>query len=169
MARWRLTEACYLYTDPPTEWEQKETDLVSGEEVRKRYVVPKYLNPDDPRMKNFGGFCVVCFKGKGEPRDFSIVGPPNDAMMPMDEEAEQISAATQRPHPIESLPAQGDAPPSLLHDLQAQVNALMRANDDLHKRLSAQEEQNTEALEVDLAAHSAQKPKVTEGSVPRRV
>ena len=140
MARWRLTDKHYIYTDPPTEWEQKETDLTSGEEVRKRYEVPKYLNPEEPRNQNYPGECIVCWKGKGEPKDIAFRGMPTPSMIPLDEEAEKISAQAQRgEHPIDSLPMTVDAPPDTLRQMQAQINALMMANDEMQRRLAAAE------------------------------
>lgn len=140
MARWRLTEKHYLHTIPPTEWEQKEVDLETGEEARKRYEVPRLLDPERRNKRGDLIEAIVCYEGKGLPGDVTIKGAPTASMEPLDDEAKEISAKTQRgAHPIESLPAQGDAPPGLLQQMQAQLNALMMANDDLHRRLSAAE------------------------------
>lgn len=166
MARWKLSEKHYLRTDPPTEWEQKETDLNTGEEVRKRYEVPRFFDPDV--MKN-GGY--VCYKGKGLPGDVVVVGMPTPGMLPMDKEAEEISSkCVIGPHPIESLPTQVTsateaAPPDLLRSLQAQINALMMANDELHRRVSAQEGD----VQEDLAAHKTQRvPIAADQTTPGR-
>lgn len=155
MARWKLTDKHYLHTDPPTEWEQKEVDLETGEELRKRYEVPRMLDPD---RRNRSGVLIeqfVCLKGKGQPGDVTIKGPPTASMEPLDEEAERLSAAVaQGRHPINSLPTTMDAaPPDLLRQMQAQINALMIANDELHKRVAASE---GEALQ-DLEALNAQR------------
>src|SRR6266702_3700395 len=94
MARWKLATAHYLNC-PDTEWEHNETDLITGKALRKRYVVPKYLNPVDPGDCNRDGDCVVCYEGKGLPRDHVFLGDPTPDMIPLDEEAENISATYQ--------------------------------------------------------------------------
>lgn len=158
MARWKLTEKHYIYTDPPTEWEHKETDLASGEEVRERYEVPRFLDPDQPMKvhgKPWEG--TVCLKGKGEPGDIAIKGPPTTAMQPLDEEAQEITDRMKRgAHPIESLTPIGDAPPNILAQMQAQLNALMMANDDLHRRLTAAEKASEGDVLKDIADIASQ-------------
>lgn len=170
MARWRLTEKHYVHTDPPTEWEQKETDLNSGEEVRKRYEVPRFLDPESGMRiggKPWEG--TVCLKGKGLPGDITIKGPPTTAMAPLDEEAQEISDRLVRgEHPIESLPASGAMQPDLLRQMQAQINALMMANDEMQRRLAAAE---GDALEDVKALAAQQVPLSKDQSKPtqRRV
>jgi len=105
MARWKLTEAHYLFGYPPdlegegVEWEYKETDRITGRERRKRFKVPFYFDIDT----------IVCHEGKGQPSDFVFEGDPTPSMTPLDEEAKQISArfADKWVHPIEALPGQG--------------------------------------------------------------
>lgn len=160
MARWKLSEKHYIYTDPPTEWEQVEVDLSTGEQVRKRFVVPKFIDPDDPKYKNGEGDVIVCQGAKGNPKDIVFLGFPTPAMLPMDEEAQGISDATVRgEHAIESLDSTFQEAPSALRAMQAQINALMLANDELQRRIAAAEASAAEDVKVDLAAHSAQQPK----------
>lgn len=169
MARWRLTEKHYLYTDPPTEWEQKETDLATGEEVRKRFEVPKYLNPDEPRDQTprGSGECIVCWKGKGKPTDVVFKGPPTTAMAPIDEEAQQITdSMSVGEHPIEDLPTQIEAPqPDILRQMQAQINALMLANDELQRRVATSSGDAT----ADAAAIASQSVPVAKSNKPDSV
>jgi len=50
MARYRLKDKHYLNVTidgQPTEWEHKEQSQATGKEIRKRYLVPTLLNPDD--------------------------------------------------------------------------------------------------------------------------
>ena len=50
--RWKLTEPHYLNV-PETTWEQKETDRMTGKQVRKAYPVPLYLNPKEESDWNY--------------------------------------------------------------------------------------------------------------------
>jgi hypothetical protein len=126
MARWRLTEPHYLNT-PGTVWEQKETDRFTGKQVRKTYPVPQHLDPKNESDWNYkfgsdeGEGIVVCYEGKGKPRDIVFVGPPTPAMEPLDDEARDISDG-ERPnwkHPIEDMSDRSYSE-GLLDMLQAQ-------------------------------------------------
>src|SRR6516164_5357111 len=99
MARWKLLASHYLNV-PGTEWEQRETPRETGKEVRKRYFIPRLLNIEDPgdwteKYRNdlgqvFGGDIIVCFAGRGQPKDIVFEGLPTPDMEPLDEEAEAI-------------------------------------------------------------------------------
>jgi len=121
MARWRLTEAHYIYGHPPdleiTEWEYKEMDRANGRERRKRFKVPFYFDVDT----------VVCYEGRGLPTDSVFEGEPTPGMEPLDEEAKGISAkhAHKWVHPIDSLPGQGFSA-SLLSSLENQITELSK-------------------------------------------
>lgn len=172
MARWKLTEKHYLYTDPPTEWEHVETDLASGEQVRNKYVVPKFLNPEEPKHLNKDGELIVCLRGKGERGDVIIASgqSPTPAMAPLDEEAQAISDSVRRgEHPIEGLSIETNLPPNQASQMQAQINALMMANDELMRRLNAMTQASEAGLDADLAAHTAQQPKAAKPQPGRRV
>ena len=109
MARWKLATSHYLNTVKPVKWRYSETDRSSGENLEREYIVPKFLDIMDPRcwtnrlvagaqvggsVTNIGaeGEIVVCQPGKGQPGDTEFLGDPTPDMIPMDEEAEQISA-----------------------------------------------------------------------------
>lgn len=127
MARWQLTEAHYInakYGDEAVEWEYKEIDRLTGRERRKRFLVPLYCEEG----------WVVCHEGSQRRDDNGNIGPvvfegaPTPGMMPIDDEAREISAKyeAQWKHPIESLPGQGFSA-SLLDNLNKQLDALARS------------------------------------------
>lgn len=115
MARWRLINAHYInvesYFGQPVEWEYKETDRNTGRANRKMFPVPLYLDPNQPSDHNYPeqGEIIVCYKGKGLPRDIVFLSEPTPEMEPLDEEAEAISASLRQKweHPIESLAPNG--------------------------------------------------------------
>lgn len=127
MARWRLVCAHYLNTDPPQHWEYKEIDRSTGKQVTRRFEVPSLIDPNDPGDCNHkdgmgNGEVVVAMAGKTDNvRDIIFIGPPTPDMVPLDKEAEEISAsfASKWKHPIESLP--GNYSETLLNDLQTEV------------------------------------------------
>lgn len=128
MARWRLMTPHYLFTNPPTEWEQKETDRETGEERRVRYVVPKLLDTNDPKLYNSpDGIIISDGKGQKERRDYVFLGDPTPDMEPVDEEAEKISASFRArwQHPIDSLP--GQMGEDLIRSLEAKMSQLLLA------------------------------------------
>lgn len=99
MARWQLTEASYLNV-PGNLWEQQITDRATGRPVRKQFPVPLHLDPniesDWNHKEQLGnniidGKIIVCHAGKGEPKDIIFEGPPNPGMLPLDDEAREIS------------------------------------------------------------------------------
>ena len=85
-----------------------ETDRSSGENLEKEFIVPRLLDIIRPALldqparcrcpgrrlrTNIGaeGEIVVCQPGKGQPGDIEFLGDPTPDMIPMDEEAEEIS------------------------------------------------------------------------------
>jgi len=93
MARWRLTEPHYLYTDPDTVWERIETDTVTGRQIRKQYVVPAYFHHEieaDWTDKNEKAVIVSDGHNPGK-GDIIFKGEPTPGMRAMDDEAEKIS------------------------------------------------------------------------------
>lgn len=130
MARWRLQAAHYLAC-PGTEWEYKETDQASGRQARKIYSVPRYLNPNDvgecnyPRgIEDYEEPCiVVCYEGKGKPKDIVFMGEPTPDMAPLDDEAIAISDSLRHKwkHPMENDQIYSQ---SLLSSLEKEVAAL---------------------------------------------
>jgi|SRR5215469_16161995 len=95
MARWRLTEPHYLYTDPDTLWERIETDTETGRQVRKQYVVPAYFHHEmisDWTDKVEKAVIVANRFDKAHKTDIVFKGEPTPGMMALDDEAEAISA-----------------------------------------------------------------------------
>ena len=99
MARWKLTEPHYLSV-PSERWEHTTIDSRTGKPVRKMFRVPKHLDPrleDDwnVRINGMDGEIHVCYEGKDDPKypDRAIVfeGNPTPGMLPLDDEAKEIS------------------------------------------------------------------------------
>lgn len=109
MARWKLMTSHYLNTADKTEWEYREISNVTNKEVRRRRLVPRYLDVNDPgdwnnRFGDIGvsrggsgadgqGEIIVCQDGKGNPSDIVFFGDPTPDMAPLDDEAREISAS----------------------------------------------------------------------------
>lgn len=106
MARWLLLQKHYLNV-PDTYWEYKEQP--QGGRVRTmRIPVPLFLDPEDILECNYNadgsprsqadikaqepGAIIVCWEGKGLPKDIVFFGDPTPDMRPLDPEAEEISA-----------------------------------------------------------------------------
>ena len=103
MARWQITEPQYLNV-PGTFWEQVTTDRVTQRPIRKQWPVPLFLDPriqtdwnydpegqGRPRKDDMDGMIIVAYAGKGKPNDIIFEGPPNPGMLPLDDEAREIS------------------------------------------------------------------------------
>lgn len=82
MARWELATDHYLKV-PDCEWEYSETDQETGRTARKRYQIPEYLEKG----------AIVCWAGKGERRDHTFIGDPTPDMIPLDDEASEVSTS----------------------------------------------------------------------------
>lgn len=98
MARWQLTEPHYLNV-PGTFWEQVTTDRRTQRPIRKQYPVPMHLDPrietdwtQKAENNDMDGKIVVCYAGKGLPTDIVFEGEPTPGMLPMDDEAREISS-----------------------------------------------------------------------------
>jgi hypothetical protein len=126
MARWKLNGKHYLNV-PGTEWEYKEQDLQTQEEVRHRMAVPRWLDPDDPKTrKNVNGDVIVCYEdSKQAPTDYVFIGACTPDMIPLDEEAEELSAAEARrgQHPIETLAGNGSYQENILNQFMDMLAA----------------------------------------------
>lgn len=112
MARYRLIAKHYLNV-PGTEWEQVETDQHTGRQVRKRYTVPRHLDPDMPSDWNYPNDGIIIVSDREDPshpNDIVFIGEPTLDMVPLDDEARaKVEAVAKRgQHPIESLPGQGE-------------------------------------------------------------
>lgn len=103
MARWKLLIPHYINV-PGTEWEYQEVDRQTGRQKRKQFPVPMFLDPNDPQACNYSwgnrdnqeGEIVVCWEGRGESRDIVFVGNPTPDMVPVDDEAREISAGFEQ-------------------------------------------------------------------------
>lgn len=99
MARWKLTEPHYL-TVPGTYWEQVLTDRLTQRPVRKQYPVPLHVDPrlsddwnyKDPDNPMDGWVIVTNKKDPAFPKDILIDQEPTPGMLPLDDEAKEISA-----------------------------------------------------------------------------
>jgi len=108
MARWKLitNHQLNVYTKDggPNEWEYKEVDRMTGREMRRRVQVPLLFDINDmyqwndnvirsPRGDILGGDIVVAHKtGLEKSTDYIFTGDPTPDMLPLDAEAEAISA-----------------------------------------------------------------------------
>jgi hypothetical protein len=111
MARWKLACPHYINTVRPAKWRYSHTDRASGDLVEKEFIVPRLLDPADPKCwtnrnqvgvpVSAGGNMddaegeVIVFKGKGLPGEIEIFGDPTPDMIPQDEEAQEISDSFQ--------------------------------------------------------------------------
>lgn len=99
MARWQLTEPQYLKV-PGIFWEQVTNDRVTQRPIRKQYPVPLFLDPRietdwndrDPQNPMDGRIIVAYAGSRAGPRDIIFEGPPNPGMLPIDDEAREITA-----------------------------------------------------------------------------
>lgn len=133
MARWRLAAPHYLHV-PGTEWEYSENDRTTGRPKRIKFKVPRLLNPEDPSDWNYvyskdgfgkpdtGEIVVTNRESEAFPRDILFTSPPTPDMVPMDDEAREISAKLQAnfKHPINDLP--GTYADEMLKDLSAEID-----------------------------------------------
>lgn len=97
MARWKLTEPHYLKLEEETRWEYVEVERVTGRPKRTQFIVPRYLHPLDPsdwtttRLKNEDGDIIVCDGNNPGPGDLIYKGTPTPGMLPLDQDAREIS------------------------------------------------------------------------------
>ena len=108
MARWQLNEPHYLNT-PGTEWEYNQTDRTTGRQVKKRFPVPQYFHHEDEtawtefttnRMgQRVDGMIVVTNGNNAKPTDIFFEGEPTPGMIPLDDEAREISGKYSWPTP----------------------------------------------------------------------
>ena len=109
MARWRLLQKHYLNV-PGTDYSYTET-TGTGRVVKRNFEVPMYLDPEDPgacnynpggeyraenQLNNIGELIVAHATGAEKPRDIIFVGDPTPDMLPLDDEAREISAQHTR-------------------------------------------------------------------------
>lgn len=114
MARFRLRDKHYLNIEGSEYDHYEETETkIRGRRRRskKSFLVPMYLDPNDPADHNYDGIIIV--STRDDPRyeyDYILRGEfhPTFEMEPLDDEARQImdefKATHSGEHPIESLP-----------------------------------------------------------------
>lgn len=96
MARWRLNEPHYLKVKGVT-WEYQETDRATMRQVRKSFPVPQHFHPDievdwtEVNGKGMG-MVVVSDGHNAHSTDVIFEGDPTPGMLPLDDEAREISA-----------------------------------------------------------------------------
>lgn len=165
MARWKLTAPHYLMTDPPTEWEQKETNRETGRQHRVVHKVPRLLHPDDPSDCNYQDEIIVSDGHNPQSRDIIFLGEPTPDMEPIDDEAKAITKKfidsgkwrrkedgevfgealikefmTQIARAQSQPVSMGGIDTKAFSELQQQVNALVEQNAKLMEQLTAKEE-----------------------------
>jgi hypothetical protein len=96
MARWKLMTNHYLNVEEKVLWEQVEIDRSTGKQRRKQYVVPRFLDINDPgdwtsKLGADNGEIIVHDGGTHQPGDLRFYGEPTPDMAPQDKEAEAIS------------------------------------------------------------------------------
>lgn len=128
MARWKLMGAHYLNV-ADEEWEYTENDRSTGRPKRVKFPVPRLLDPRDPgswtkrwgNKDNEDGEIIVCYEGKGESSDVIFHGDPTPDMLPVDDEAREISSKFERLWKAKPEAMAGDFSQSLIDKFQADL------------------------------------------------
>lgn len=128
MARWKLMTAHYLKT-PGEEWEYTENDRTTGRPKRMKYPVPRLLDTKDPacwtnrwgNKDNEDGEIIVCWEGKGEASDIVFFGDPTPDMVPVDDEAREITASFSSRWQTQPENMAGDYSQSLVDKFQMEA------------------------------------------------
>jgi hypothetical protein len=131
MARWKLMTSHYLNV-PNEIWEYQETDRTTGKPVRRQFQVPKLLDVNDPQCwtnqwgnrDNAEGEIIVCHEGKGESRDQPFVGDPTPDMIPLDDEAKEISKKFENIWQVKPERMAGEYSQSLVDRFQVEMAEL---------------------------------------------
>src|SRR6516162_198538 len=157
MARWRLTEPHYILTDPDTIWERLETDINTGRQVRKQYVVPAYFHHgiESDWTDKEARAVIVCDghnPGKG---DIIFKGEPTPGMKALDDEAIAITAKFEKKWNIPDNIKWGDGQYS-----SALADHFVQEQERVNMRMSQVTEQNTRNLEEYMKAQGLQQAQV---------
>lgn len=160
MARWKLNAKAALNVKG-IEWEYTEIKQETGEQLRHRFQVPLYLDPEDAyicRRWGQNGVLIVSDGNNSWPKDIVFTGPPIPDMEPLDDEAEQISARC-RPnwiHPIEGLSTHvGPSNESILAKLEAMLAKVTVDQEPAPPGPSVSEFEELKRMVADLAAKNA--------------
>lgn len=100
MARWKLTEPHYLAVEG-TKWEYSEVDRITGRPKRTQFPVPLHLDPNvdsdwTHRNDAWSGDIIVSNGNNPDPKDLIYTGPVTPGMLPLDDEAREITAKTAK-------------------------------------------------------------------------
>ena len=128
MARWKLAVAHYLNVEGE-EWEYTENDRKTGRPKRFKFPVPRLLDPRDPTCwtkvwgskDNEEGEIIVCHSGKGESSDITFFGDPTPDMIPVDDEARELSATFERQWKAKPEALAGDYSQSLIDRFESEM------------------------------------------------
>lgn len=133
MARWRLAAAHYINTND-TVWEYSEVDRTTGRPKRTQFPVPRLLNPEDPGDWNHvyskDGFGkpdtgeIIIAQGDPEPKDIVFEGDVTPDMVPLDEAAKKISAASAHKWKYSAEKLNGTYADEMMKDLTEQVDEI---------------------------------------------
>jgi hypothetical protein len=148
MARWKLTEAHYLKV-PGTNWEYNSIDRRTGRPKREIFNVPLQLDPKsiddltkygqpDPGFpsRDVEDYIIVVSDIAGvNQRDVVFEGNPTPGMLPLDDEAKELSAACAKglwkPTPgVDDDSQRQSYANGVIDDLMGQMNNL---KDEVHK------------------------------------
>jgi len=158
MPRYKLKKPHYLDV-PGTEWEQNEIGP-NNRQIRHRYKVHTYLDPEDPTCQNYPGVVIVASEANPlYPFDYVFVGSPTSEMDPLDAEGKALIDKLPGVAPMSevALPTFASAPitppPStdlqelrqMLAEMRGQVTTLIGQNEALQRRVEAAEEAQVEA------------------------
>lgn len=155
--RYKLLKPHYLNV-PGTEWEQIETPLVNDRmgrkqrQVRHRYQVCLYLNPEDPEDYNYPGMIAVANEpSEAHPYDYIFIGGPTHDMEGLDDASRKAVASLPPPAMgSESLPSHGATPGATDTGVQKQLDELRSMVANLAGQLTV-----TKAQRDELAAQIA--------------
>lgn len=178
MARWRLAAAHYINTND-TVWEYSEVDRITGRPKRTQFPVPRLLNPEDPGDWNYiyskDGFGkpdtgeIIVAQGAHEPKDYIFEGDITPDMVPLDDEAKKISAASAHKWKYAAEKLNGTYADEMMKDLSEQIDEVRAKSapaegmTELLTAMTAMMKQNQDIL----AALVASKQPLTTGVVAR--
>lgn len=137
MARWKLLQKHYLNV-PGTTWEYKERTY-SGRMFKKNIPCPLLLDPDDATDCNYNagetprsdadirrgdpGEIIVAYSEGAKPKDIIFIGDPTPDMVPLDEEAKEISASLLSKWGAPAETMDGDYTGAVLQSLTETLNS----------------------------------------------
>lgn len=176
MARWRLAAAHYINTND-TVWEYSEVDRTTGRPKRTQFPVPRLLNPEDPGDWNHvyskDGFGkpdtgeIIIAQGDHEAKDYVFEGAVTPDMVPLDDEARKISAASAHKWKYKAENLNGTYADEMMKDLTEAVEdiraktgapAQSEGMTELLTAMAAMMKQNQDMMAVLFASKQAPAP-----------